>query len=235
MVDAMSLRIAFDLDGVLADFAGAYDAIGRQLFADWRAAGAATVGDADAAPPAAPRSRQAGTAGDGSSRRRRNAVLKRIRSIPDFWQTLDPIEPDAISRLQIEAVRWSWETFFVTQRMATAGDTVQRQTQHWLVGQGFALPSVIVHAGARGRLAAALELDYLVDDRVDHCVDTVSASAAAAIVVDPAPDEATAANLRRLGIAICAGPGASLDLITHTGDFGGLRSRLRGARRRLAG
>lgn len=41
-------------------------------------------------------------------------------------------------------LRHPWEVFFITQRPATEGETVQRQTQKWLVQQGFDLPSVIV-------------------------------------------------------------------------------------------
>jgi hypothetical protein len=42
-----------------------------------------------------------------------------------------------------------------------------------LVGQGFDLPSVPVIAGLRGDAAAALRLDYHVDDRAQNCLDVV--------------------------------------------------------------
>ena len=122
------------------------------------------------------------------SPRRRDRVWREIRSTPDFWLTLDPVDPAVVARLHERAADRRWETFFVTQRPATAGDTVQRQTQRWLVGQGFALPSVVVHDGSRGRLAAALELDFLVDDTVRHCVDVVSQSSAKAVLVAPEAD-----------------------------------------------
>ena len=239
----MPVRVAFDLDGVLADFAGAYDRIADGLFPNRRRHGAPRV-------EAAPVDGQlfdasaAGEAGRGvppapggpqrrATRRQQRAVWKRIESTPDFWRTLDPVDPDAVRNLQERASRLGWETFFVTQRPPTPGDTVQRQTQRWLVEQGFALPSVVVHSGSRGRLAAALELDFLVDDTVEHCVDTLSESTATPILVDATPDDATGVNARRLGIEVCPGPGASLDQIERAGASRTLRSIVQGARRRL--
>jgi hypothetical protein len=78
---------------------------------------------------------------------------------------------------------------FLTQRPASAGDTVQLQSQRWLVRQGFPLPSVFVVSGSRGQAAAALSLDAVVDDREDNCLDVAVESAAKAILVwrdDPA-------------------------------------------------
>ena len=227
----MPPRIAFDLDGVLADFAGAYERIADELHPGWRSSAAPPPDAApdEQTPPAIPPP----GAAQRLSRRRQDAVWRSIRSTPDFWLTLEPIDPEAIPRLQERALRLGWDTFFVTQRPATAGAAVQRQTQLWLVEQGFALPSVIVHTESRGRLAAALELDFLVDDTVQHCVDTVSASAATPILVDAEPDPATGANARRLGIELCAGPAESLALIEQAAASGTLRSLARRARRRI--
>ena len=47
------------------------------------------------------------------------------------------------------------------------------QTQRWLEARGFALPSVYVVQGSRGRIAAALGLDFVIDDRPETCLDIV--------------------------------------------------------------
>ena len=226
------LRVAFDLDGVLADFSGAYEQVADELFPGWRSdtaarSGTTTDGDTPSLEPG-------GDAARRLSRRRQNAVWKRLRSIPDFWKTLDPIDPEAIPRLQERAANLGWDSFFITQRPATAGESVQLQTQHWLVEQGFSLPSVIVHTGSRGRLAAALELNILVDDTVQHCVDTLSASSAKPILVSANPDSVTETNARQLGIEICSGPCESLDLIERTTASGTLQSLVRMGRKHLS-
>ena len=242
----MPLRIAFDLDGVLADLAGAHARIADRLFPGWRGGGSTF----EEPPPREERSllnlRPPVRAGEDGydppeattgparrlSRGRGQAVWKEIRATEDFWLTLDPVEPGVVSRIHERTLGGRWEAFFVTQRPATAGDTVQRQTQRWLAAQGFAFPSVIVHTGSRGPLAAALELDFLIDDTVQHCVDVVSESTARPILVEPAPDAATEANAHRLGIEIRRSAGESLDLLDRAAA-GGLPSVIRGAKRRL--
>ncbi|MCY4564671.1 MAG: hypothetical protein OXE40_09350 [Gammaproteobacteria bacterium] len=175
------MRVAFDLDGVLADFAGAYAAVARRL----RPSGSENVSEESP---------------EGGLERR---VWRAIETTRDFWTTLDPVEPELIGRLHDRTVRGRWDTFFVTQRPPTAGDSVQLQTQRWLVAQGFPLPAVIVHRGPRGPLAAALELDFLVDDTVEHCVDVLERSRASPVFVCREPDSARQTNAKQLGIAVC--------------------------------
>ena len=61
--------------------------------------------------------------------------------------------------------------------------TVQWQTHKWLVEQGFSTPSVIPLSGGRGKCAAALQLDYLIDDTPQNCVDVLSDSSTRAILL----------------------------------------------------
>ena len=223
-----SLRVAFDLDGVLADFAGAYERIADELFSDWRHSANTSPDSASSEDP------PPGDIGGEPARRlspgRQADVWKRLRATVDFWLTLDPIDPVAIAQIQEQAAHSGWDVFFVTQRPTTAGSTVQVQTQRWLVEQGFALPSVIVHTGSRGRLAAALDLDFLVDDTVQHCVDALSLTDATPILVNAQPDPVTDGNARRLGIEVCTGPRESLELIGRASARGKLRSLVGSAR-----
>ena len=71
----------------------------------------------------------------------------------------------------------------MTNRPASAGDSVQFQTQWWLERQGFYLPAVVTVPGSRGELANALRLDVLIDDLLRNCVDVVTGSAAKAILM----------------------------------------------------
>jgi hypothetical protein len=192
----LSLRISFDLDGVLADFAGAFRKVELRLFGP--AAGAGS--DAPEPEEAQQRQEQPPPRSPG----RRDAIWRDIENTPDFWTTLEPLDPAAVSRIQELSLRYRWDVFFVTQRPATAGETVQRQTQRWLVGQGFDLPSVIVLSGSRGRAIHALSIDYHVDDSTQHCLDVVADAAARTILVAPAASDGAVEGARKMGIAPAA-------------------------------
>ena len=197
----LSLRVAFDLDGVLADLGTGYDSVAANV----AATRAASSGREATARDDEGNSSEAG--GDATAPGSRSHVddaeiWDAIRAIPDFWTTLSPLEPGGIERLQATAIRHCWELFFFTQRPATLGDTVQRQTQRWLVQHGVDLPSVIVTRGSRGTLAAALHLDVLIDDTAQHCVDVIAESKATPFLVLRKPDAATEGNAKRLGIRV---------------------------------
>ena len=146
-------------------------------------------------------------------RRRRDAIWDAIQKTPDFWMTLKPIEESAVRRIHSLMLQHRWEVFFITQRPATAGDTVQRQTQRWLVKQGFDLPSVLVLGGSRGAAAGALRLTYHVDDSAQNCLDVVSDSRARPILIVPDNDPATIASARKLGIGTAQSLGECLDVL----------------------
>ncbi len=84
---------------------------------------------------------------------------------------------------------------FLTSRPQTSGRTVQRQSQRWLERHGFVMPSVFVVHGSRGRIAEALDLDVVIDDRPDNCLDIVLESKAGA-VLDLARDAGLGAGVR---------------------------------------
>ena len=69
--------------------------------------------------------------------RHRDRVWRAIEATPNFWTTLRPIDAGAVKRLYQLTGEHNWEVFFITQRPATAGETVQWQTHNWLVEQGF--------------------------------------------------------------------------------------------------
>jgi phosphoglycolate phosphatase-like HAD superfamily hydrolase len=149
----------------------------------------------------------------GESRRRRDVVWQTIQATSNFWVTLRPIDPAAVSRIHQMMLSHGWEVFFITQRPKTDGETVQRQTQRWLVVQGFDLPSVLVLAGSRGAAAGALRLDYLVDDSAQNCLDVLADSRARPLLIVPDEDGPTIASARKLGIGTARSIGDCLDIL----------------------
>src|SRR5439155_6439650 len=82
------------------------------------------------------------------------------------------------------------------------GFTAQVQSQHWLESRGFPLPSVYVVTGSRGRIAAALHLDFVIDDRPENCLDVAVESSARAILVWRTTQKQLPAAAKRLGIGV---------------------------------
>jgi len=123
-------------------------------------------------------------------------------------------------------LRHGWEVFFITQRPKTAGDTVQRQTQRWLVEQGFDWPSVLVMPGSRGKAVGALHIDYLVDDSPKNCVDVISDSRARALLILRERDDHMEASAKRLGIGIARSIENCLDILEQATQHRGERTML---------
>jgi hypothetical protein len=208
------------MDGVLADFSLAFHEIEASLFPPGPALAAGQPEKEEEAEEAAEQGVQPPPIEEDESgptpremRRRRDSIWRAIKSTPDFWMTLKPTDEGAVRRIHALMLRHRWEVFFITQRPATDGDTVQRQTQRWLVQQGFDLPSVLVLGGSRGAAAGALRLNYHVDDSAQNCIDVSSESRARPIMVVPDGDEATVARARKLGIGTARSIGECLDIL----------------------
>jgi hypothetical protein len=196
----MALRIGFDLDGVLADMDAALREQCEQLFGTARSEtssprNGAAADDAEEAPTA---STETPVVPLDLSVRQERQLWRHVATVENFWEGLPEIEAGAIARLAALARERAWEIIFLTKRPGTAGATAQVQSQRWLEAKGFPLPSVFVVQGSRGRIAKALDLDIVVDDRPENCLDVITESTARAILVWRGAAEATSAQ--RLGI-----------------------------------
>jgi hypothetical protein len=179
----MPLRIACDLDGTVADMDAALQREADRLFGP-DVELHATAGDrlqsaedvegtvlsgtvtAATLPPRALTTKQLAR------------LWEHVAQVENFWASLDEVEPGAVAQLSTLARRLRWELIFLTQRPPSAGETTQVQSQRWLAAHGFEFPSVMVMRGSRGRVASALALDVVIDDRPENCLDVLSDSQA---------------------------------------------------------
>jgi hypothetical protein len=225
----MALRIGFDLDGVLADMESEVVRQSEILFGEpitgrleERAADAdetTTVAEAPAAAPAATSPDEAPELAPPAARltmtsRQQRRLWRHIGSIENFWEGLAELEPGAIQRLSTLAIDRRWEIIFLTKRPETVGATAQVQSQRWLESKGFMLPSVFVVQGSRGRIAASLGLDIVVDDRPENCLDVVVDSKARAILVWRDQNQLPSAA-QRLGIGVVTSVADCIEILTE--------------------
>lgn len=224
----MALRIGFDLDGVLADMDSELVRQSEILFgepmtrrlqeraaveheaADVTEASAATVESPGAEPDVTPPVAQL-----HMTSRQERRLWHHVGSIENFWEGLDELEAGVIPRLARLAGERGWEIIFLTKRPQTVGATAQVQSQRWLESRGFPLPSVFVVQGSRGRIAAALGLDIVVDDRPENCLDVVADSKARAVLVWRDAEHLVPAAAQRLGVGVVTSVADCLDILTQ--------------------
>jgi hypothetical protein len=242
----MALRIAFDIDGVLADMEGELVRQAEIIFGDVMTrrlvdgpvvaptdtsntddgTGASGSGPTPAAEPTAEAPAASGDSGETAAKipplvrlqmsvRQQRRLWHHVETIENFWETLTELEPGAIARLGAVARARQWEVIFLTKRPESAGDTAQVQTQRWLESKGFPLPSVYVVQGSRGRIADALGLEFVIDDRPENCLDVVVDSKARAVLVWREDENQLPAAARRLGIGVVKSVGECIDILVQ--------------------
>ena len=229
----VALKIGFDLDGVLADMEGELFRQAETLFGDPMARRLQERADAAAdntaaaergavrPPPATP---MPPLLKMNMTARQQRRLWHHVESIENFWETLVELEAGSIARLAAAASERRWEVIFLTRRPETVGATAQVQSQRWLESRGFKLPSVYVVQGSRGRIAEALGIDIVIDDRPENCLDVVADSTARAMLVWRGEEKLLPASAKRLGVDIVKSVDECLDTLSQT-DSSSFRER----------
>ena len=228
------MRLGFDLDGTVADLQGALAREARRLFPGIDPAslprsvapGADASGEADETADEPPP-----FAMSALTPRQQKSLWNAVCARENFWETLAELEPGALTRLFRLTRERRWEVIFLTSRPETRGDTAQLQSHRWLAAQGFASPSVFVVHGSRGKIAASLHLEVVVDDRPENCLDVAIDSTARPILVWRGEEEKVPGSARQLGIGAVDSVAACLDILEELDrddpNEGGFVERLR--------
>ena len=215
----MPLRIAFDLDGTIADMNAALKKEAAALFR-------ADAGTGQTQPQSGNSNGAAQSAADSSadsddlrlSARQQMQLWDHVKKIENFWMTLDEVEPGIVKRIATTAAERRWEVIYLTTRPSTAGELTQVQSQRWLAKYGFRFPSVFVVQPNRGKIADAMQLDAVVDDRPENCLDIVLESKAKAILVWPRDPADVPAGAARMGVRVVPSISEALNLLERYDD-----------------
>jgi hypothetical protein len=215
----MPLRVAFDLDGTIADMHATLRRTAEELF------GPETLAKAAYEQP------ETGQAPDDDAdskkvlvelhltARQQLQVWDHVKTIENFWNTLPELEPGIVARLAEVAAKRRWEVIFLTTRPVVAGETVQVQSQRWLHAHGYSLPSVFVVQGSRGKVADALQLDAVVDDRPENCLDVAVESKAKPILIWPADPKLVPRGAKRLGVHTASSISQAVSMLEALDDL----------------
>ncbi|MGE0361082.1 MAG: hypothetical protein AB7H93_05085 [Vicinamibacterales bacterium] len=205
---AAGLRVAIDLDGTVADLSAAMHAVAtRRAARDLETDGADnTVPDAQERPAL----RDLALTSD-----QLDQLWATVLRIRNFWTTLAEMEPGAVRRLAELAAARRWDVLFITTRPPSAGATTQVQSQQWLEACGFPCPSVYVVKGSRGKIADALQLDAVVDDRPENCLDVAVESSARPFLVWSGSESELPRGAVRHGVTLVPTINAALDALVE--------------------
>jgi hypothetical protein len=216
----MPLRVAFDLDGTIADMNTSLQKEATALFRPESSnpSGSAASSDSEASSGEGDEDKQPDNDDLRLSARQQMQLWDHVKKIENFWTTLAEVEPGIVKRLATTAAARRWEVIFLTTRPSTAGDITQVQSQRWLAKYGFRHPSVFVVQPNRGKIADAMQLDAVVDDRPENCLDIVLESKAKAILVWPRDPSDVPAGVVRMGIRVVASLAEALDLLERYDD-----------------
>ena len=218
----MALRIAFDLDGTVADMSSVLRRHAQTLFGkELTATKSDVAGRRDAAGMQHAVDVAPTTVAMDALRltpRQQQQLWDHVSTISDFWLTLPEIEPGIITRIAATANDRRWELIFLTTRPPTEGQVTQRQSQRWLAEHGLQYPSVYVVQRSRGKIADALQLDAVVDDRVENCLDVALESKSKPILVFPGDPKIVPPAAKRLGVRVVKSISTALSLLERYDD-----------------
>lgn len=148
------LRIGIDLDDVAVDFMTEFTRICNEMFGK---------------PEIGARAADWEWSNFGLTQEQIGLAWEKIKQTYDFWTDL-PVEVQ-LDREKLAELDRNHDLFFITARVQTLGPSVQWQACWWLQNKiGIYFPTVLVSSD-KGPLAAALKLDFFIDDRPKNCVE----------------------------------------------------------------
>ena len=241
----MPLRVAFDLDGTVADMYSTLHQEALKLFGPETLAKAAYKEPAPIVPEPLPTGKEGETptprAEDTATAmeelhltaRQQMQLWDHVKKIENFWTMLPELEPGIIARIAKAALERKWEVIFFTTRPSTAGEMTQLQSQRWLEAHGFQYPSVYVVQRSRGKIADALQLDAFVDDRPENCLDIAVESRAKVILVWHGDLKDVPPGAKRLGVRPVSSISEAVSLLEQLDDIRSQPSIMRTLKRAL--
>ena len=215
----MPLRVAFDLDGTIADMFVALRKEAEQLFGPEELSDSVPASANGATPSEEEPESKKVMAEMHLTARQQMQLWDHVKTIENFWNSLPEMEPGIVARIATTATKRRWEIIFLTTRPPVAGELTQIQSQRWLEAHGFPLPSVFVVQRSRGKIADALHLDAVVDDRPENCLDVAVESKAKPILIWSGDPKAVPPGAKRLGVRVATSISEAVSFLEQLDDL----------------
>jgi len=157
----MNLKIAFDIDGVLADFSGRFCEFLRFSHGDHLPVINGDESVVDYEWKFYP-----------LENHHIQKAFEDILHIKDFWLSLEAKSIDELNWIHFLQDK-KIDVYFITSRHATCGPkTPAQESSEWLQKMGWKNPNVIVSFN-KGAVVNALGINYFIDDHVSNCLDVL--------------------------------------------------------------
>lgn len=184
-----------DLDGVLAEFCGPFSTIIREF---------------DSSMPLIFTDNQPdwGTWGGEMTDERLNYGWETVKKTKNFWETVPSLAPPSVF-LRLAVSHKEIPILFVTSRIPTVGNSVQRQCINWLEKRGILDPLVIVAGGdVRGRtgktdkatIARIWSPYFIIEDSPQNALDYAAAGFEVALLDWPYTKDTKAPGIHRCNL-----------------------------------
>ena len=152
------MRIGIDLDGVLGDFTGSFFEVSRRVVGK-PDLGVTFTADWDFK--------------DIMTKEEVSKSWEAVKNTRNFWLNLR--REKGVTSQNLRSMAKTNDLIFITARAHTKGYSVQQQSAAWLALE-FALKwPTVIEEDSKGPLAAALHLDYFIDDRPSNCEEILRA------------------------------------------------------------
>ena len=183
--------IFLDIDGVLAEFCVAFSRLIQQFDPTMPSITSATQPDWS-------------TWGGEMTKERASFGWEILKKVENFWEGVPSLAPPSVFR-RIAAAHKTIPILFVTSRIPTVGNSVQRQCVNWLEQKGIEDPLVIVASGGHKKtnkadIARIWSPYFVIEDCPQNALDYAAAGFEVALLDWPYTADTKAPGIHRCSL-----------------------------------
>lgn len=133
----------------------------------------------------------------GATPEQESEIWQDIYATRNFWLSLEPLSDTHV----LTYAKDKYRIYFITARPPCAGHALEDQTAMWIRRHFFIANPTVIVSSHKGPLAAALNLDYFLDDRPENTLQVRAFSPFTKVFIHSAPynTEFNQGSIERVG------------------------------------